>query len=316
MITLARLSIVMACVVAISRPVFAQDALTSAKDLYDAASYREALAALDRAEMATDIVEVDKYRALCQLALGLPRDAEHSLEHLALNRPLYSLDGSDASPRLLALFAEVRKRTLPEAAKQTYQRGRTSFDGGDMADATTQFQTVMKLADTAPPDQAALLGDLKMLAGGFLKLSEAAVQTPRSAEQVSQRASQPVLPQSAPGDAAPSAMPIGATPVAAPSATRVYDATFAGARPPVSVYRPVPSFVRPDSMRNFAFREGLIELEIDEQGAVTSAAIKKSAHIAYDPILLNAASKWRFQPATVNGQPVKYRALIAISIAP
>lgn len=295
--TTIRLFIALACIV-LASPVAAQDPLTDAKGLYEAASFREALTALDHAAPTSDVTEVDKYRALCLLALDLPRDAEQSLEHLAMNRPLFSLEGTDTSPRLVALFSAVRKRTLPDVAKQVYGRGRASFDAGDMADATTQFKAVIELADTAPPEHAALMSDLKVLAGGFLRLSEASGVKPKA---------EPQAPPSELASARPQSLPV--------SADRVYDSTSSVAQPPIAIAREVPSFVRPATMRGFTY-QGLIQVQIDEQGNVTSAAIKKSVNASYDANLLRAARKWRFQPATVDGHPVKYVATYAITVEP
>src|SRR4051812_8958111 len=123
------------CVTFCAAPAAAQDSLVHAKGLYDSASYSEALSALNQVAATVDVVEVEKYRALCLLALNRQKDAEQSLERLALARPLYTLDGSDASPKLVALFQDVRKRTMPEASKQAYQRARASFEKGEMAEA-------------------------------------------------------------------------------------------------------------------------------------------------------------------------------------
>ena len=293
MTTIGRCFVAIVCVAAFARPVVAQDALMDAKGLYEAASYREALTALDRVGTTGDPTETDKYRALCLMALGLQRDAERALEHLAMSRPLFTLEGTDASPRLVALFGDVRKRMVPEVAKQAYQRGRTSFDAGDMAGATLEFKAVVELADTAPPEHAALLGDLKVLAGGFLRLSEAAA--PKPAPKVA-AASVALAPPSGPVDG-------------------FYSVTNTDARAPFPLARPVPSWVRPASLRGFVF-QGVLELEIDQQGNVTSATMKKSVHAGYDPLLLAAAKKWRFQPAMVDGHPVKYRATFPITAEP
>ena len=36
----------------------------------------------------------------------------------------------------------------------------------------------------------------------------------------------------------------------------------------------------------------------------------------YDEIVVNAARNWRYQPAKVNGQPVKFRKSIRITVVP
>ena len=126
--TTTLLGIAAACAVSASVFVHAQEApLTRAKQLYEAASYSEALAVLKQTNTG-DVVEAETYRALCFLALGQPREAERALEHLVMARPFATLDASSVSPRVVAIFDDVRKRTIPAAAKEMYQRARTTFD--------------------------------------------------------------------------------------------------------------------------------------------------------------------------------------------
>jgi len=49
------------------------------------------------------------------------------------------------------------------------------------------------------------------------------------------------------------------------------------------------------------------DVVIDEAGRVESATIRRSISAPFDAELLASTEKWRFQPATRNGQPVKYR---------
>jgi outer membrane biosynthesis protein TonB len=37
---------------------------------------------------------------------------------------------------------------------------------------------------------------------------------------------------------------------------------------------------------------------------------------AYDKVVLGAAKTWQYQPATLNGKPVKYRKRIQITLVP
>ena len=95
--------------VAIAGGVLAQAAagdLDSAKALYAAASYEEALATLDQLG-AADSIQVNQYRALCLLALGRARDAEAPLQQIVSADPLYKLPAGEVSPRLVDLFRDV-----------------------------------------------------------------------------------------------------------------------------------------------------------------------------------------------------------------
>src|SRR5262245_47898268 len=86
--------------------------LDSAKALYAAASYEEALAALDQLGGGPDSIQVNEYRALCLLALGRARDAEAPLQQIVSADPLYKIPAAEVSPRLVDLFHDVRKRAL------------------------------------------------------------------------------------------------------------------------------------------------------------------------------------------------------------
>jgi len=55
---------------------------------------------------------------------------------------------------------------------------------------------------------------------------------------------------------------------------------------------------------------------IDETGAVESATLTAPINPAYDNIALLAAKTWLYKPATLNGQPVKYRKAIQIVLKP
>ena len=64
----------------------------------------------------------------------------------------------------------------------------------------------------------------------------------------------------------------------------------------------------------FPARDGILELIIDEAGLVEAAAMRLSVNPRYDNQLLSAVRGWKYQPATVDGNPVKFRKIINISI--
>ena len=57
-----------------------------------------------------------------------------------------------------------------------------------------------------------------------------------------------------------------------------------------------------------------IEVIVDENGNVESASMRQPVTPQYDKLALGAARGWHYQPATVNGVPVKYRKLIQITV--
>ena len=57
---------------------------------------------------------------------------------------------------------------------------------------------------------------------------------------------------------------------------------------------------------------GLLEIVIDEQGRVISAPYGCRCNPTFDQALLVAARDWSYSPATLNGQPVKFRKMIQV----
>jgi protein TonB len=60
----------------------------------------------------------------------------------------------------------------------------------------------------------------------------------------------------------------------------------------------------------------VMDIVIDIDGAVESATMASPPNPAYDKLVLQAAKTWQYQPATVNGRPVKYRKRIQLSLVP
>ncbi|MEO5739122.1 MAG: hypothetical protein ABIS29_00810, partial [Vicinamibacterales bacterium] len=101
-----------------------QELLASAKSLYESASYDAALSELSAID-STEVVDVvDTYRALCFLGLGRVGDAEQTLGRIVARTPLLVLSDADYSPRIVALFRDVRRKALPGAAQRLYSSAR------------------------------------------------------------------------------------------------------------------------------------------------------------------------------------------------
>jgi TonB family protein len=60
----------------------------------------------------------------------------------------------------------------------------------------------------------------------------------------------------------------------------------------------------------------IMDIIIDPTGAVESATMASPPNQAYDRLVLAASKTWQYQPATLNGTPVKYRKRIQISLVP
>src|SRR5262249_45346739 len=89
--------------------------LATAKTLYAAAAYEDALAMLNSLESKEGVEQVNQIRALCFLALGRSRDAEQAVEQIVVANPRYQIENAEVSPKLVTLFHEVRRRVLPNA---------------------------------------------------------------------------------------------------------------------------------------------------------------------------------------------------------
>jgi TonB family protein len=293
--------IAFACVVMVlagAPRVYAQAPLDVARDLYATAEYEKALGLLDdmiaRNQAGPKRDEVDLYRALCFLALNRRDDADRAVEMIVHRDPLYRAP-DDIAPRMRTAFGEAKKRLLPGIIQQHYNTAKAAFDDKNFGVAGDAFQRVldalndpdMRHAASQPP-----LSDMKTLAQGFRDLSIQAIPPP-------------------PPVAAFVAVP---PPVkAAPPVTRIYNGTEPGVVPPVAIVQEFPKYPGRVPSGGIA---GAVEIVIDQNGAVESATMQTPVLSGYDDIVLNAARKWRYEPARMNGQPVKFRKAIRITVVP
>jgi TonB family protein len=81
---------------------------------------------------------------------------------------------------------------------------------------------------------------------------------------------------------------------------------------PMIVRQDIPAL--PQNAMAMAKPRGLLEVVVDEQGRVVGMAVRGSIHPTYDSLLLSAARDWKYKPALLNGQPVKYRKLIQVTV--
>ena len=289
-VSLAALSLIIAA------PAGAAPDLANVRELYASASYAEALEVLGAFESADNTELVEQYRALCLLGLGRTEDAERALERIVMRRPLYVIPAADVSPRIVTMFHDIRRRSLPGAARQLYTRAKASYDSKDHATAVVQFKDVLALVKD--PDAAAegqSLTELKQLAEGFLALSEAAIAA----------AAAPPPPP------APAPAPVAEV-VKAPSVPRVYTASDADVIAPQAITRTMPGWRPPSTLIAQQSFRGTLEVIVNEQGTVDWAGISKPSFPSYDADLLSATKAWRFRPATKKGEPVKYRLAVEV----
>ena len=299
--------VVLTCVVlllAAAARVYAQAPLDVARDLYASADYEQALGLLDdliaRNDAGQKRQEAELYRALCFLALGKREDADRAVETIVQRDPLYRAP-EDIAPRMRTAFGDAKKRLLPAIVQQHYNSAKAAFDAKDFGAAGDGFQRVLDALNDPDMKHAASqspLADLKTLASGFRDLSVQAIPPP-------------------PPVAAILAVPPPVQQVQAQSqvvvATKIYNGTEPGIIPPVAIVQQFPKFPGRVPSGGIA---GAVEIVIDQQGSVESASMQSPMLSGYDDIVVNAARNWRYQPAKVNGQPVKFRKSIRITVVP
>ena len=271
--------------------------LAAARTLYASAEYGGALEMLNGLVSGTpagpERQAIDLYRALCFVAVGNAAEASRVIEAMILQDPLYRPSADDVPPRLRSAFTDARRKMLPAIIQQNYVAAKAAFDKKDYAAAAKGFTQV--LAGLGDPDIESAasqppLSDLKMLASGFQDLAAKAA---------------------APPPAPVAAAPPKVEPMVA-RAPRVYAPSDSDVVPPITTRQAVP----PYPGRVLVGGSVVMDIIIDESGAVESATIASPPNQAYDKLVLGAAKSWQYQPATLNGAPVKYRKRIQISLVP
>jgi TonB family protein len=280
-----------------------QDTLAAARDLYASAEYDSALKLLDRLSgtSSDDQQSIELYRSLCLLAIGRTQDAERSVEMIISRDPLYK-PGEDLSPRMRTAFSEAKKRLLPSIVQQQYTDAKGAFDKKQFESAASGFRRVMDalndpdmgIAANKPP-----LADLRTLASGFHDLSVKAM---------------PPVPAPQP---APAPQPVAAAPPAVAAVARPVPMIYTGDErnvvPPQTLAQTLPKYPGAVPPRGVT---GVVEVVIDEGGSVESASMVVPVTSSYDKMVMNAATKWVYVPAMMNGKPVKFRKRIQITVTP
>lgn len=276
------------------------DSLAAAKELYASAAYDDSLAMLTRLSptaASADALQIEEYQSLCLYALGRMADAESAIRDLIQHDPFFHLDGDDASPRVQAVFVDLRKQLLPRIAKDRYLAAKAEIEAKKYAAAESDLDQVHKIIDEARglgvTDGS--LDDLGTLVDGFRELA--------SAENA--RAAPPAGPT--PATAATSA------PLAPKESARaLYDMTDADVTPPVSINQSIPAVPREFSFE-LQDRKAVLALTIAADGHVEAAAMRQPFKSLYDQMVLNAAKNWRYKPAMKNGAPVRYTLVIELA---
>ena len=219
-----------------------------------------------------------EYRALALFALNRLPEADSVIEEMIQADPFYRPSEATLPPGIVIAFARARTRLIPTLVREEDERARSEFNEKRYTAAATGFERVLRLiretrnASGAPETPS--LKEFAALAGTMLAEIAARDRT------------------------------------ATPPAPTLFSAADRGVRPPVPIRQDIPPW-RPDNPTQGSF-EGQLDVVIDVEGNVQSATLKAPIHPAYDPTLLAAASKWKYRPATRNGQPVVFTATVSI----
>jgi len=271
----------------------AQDQLAHVRDLYSNAAYEDVLSTL-AVETSAPSPEVGQYKVFSLVALGRAAEAEKAAEAMIIANPRFQPD-RDASPRVRELFTSVRKRIAPDLLKSMYVNAKASLDRKDRDAAIQAFSEVIAVAEDADLRSDVMVGELRLLASGFLDLSRALPAAAPAAGPASENrvALVPDLPEPTPAPQRP-----------LPQIT-----------PAVPINERVPPLTAPEML---AGRElhGRIRLRIDAEGQVVSSEILTPSLVFYDEQLLAASRRWRYKPALANGSAVPSERIIEVALKP
>ena len=263
----------------------AQDTLEEAKAHYAAAAYEEALSTLTRIDAAPALnkVELEQYRAFCFIALGKMAEAERAVASLVAADPRYVPSPSVASPKVLQLVSDMRRKELPGIARKLFDEGKAAYKEKELPRAQRNFQLLLQLLDDPALKGRPENEDLRALADGFVALLDSA--------------SAPAPP-----------------PPATATETVIRTSGTPAMEPPVAIQQTLPEWMPTDKFAGSRDYVGSIKVTIGIDGRVKSAAIEKATHPIYDARLLQVAKGWLYKPATRNGEPVESEKVIAIQL--
>ena len=174
------MAITLTCLVASSSIGLAatpDDTLVAARAAYLATDYEHALTILSAPGDPTLADQSDVYRALCLLALGRMNDVDRVLRSIATRNPSFRMSDAEVTPRMIALYEEVRRSTVEGMARDAYADGKMHFDAGRFAEASARFGAAIALLgpDDRSQGEGSQADDLRQLARGFKDLADSEI---------------------------------------------------------------------------------------------------------------------------------------------
>ena len=191
---------------------------------------------------------IDLYRTLCLFAVGRRDDADRAIEAIIARDPLYR-PADDLSPRMRTAFSDAKKRLLPAIVQQQYTDAKAAFERKEFEAAAGAFKRVIDALNDRDIGAAAQQPPLSDLRDAGSRILRPECQRDSAA-------------------AATAACPHRRRQVNLPP--RIYMGDEADVRPPVTIAQELPRYPGPVPLGGF---KGIVEVLIDETGAVESAAM-------------------------------------------
>ena len=91
---------------------------------------------------------------------------------------------------------------------------------------------------------------------------------------------------------------------------KIYSRSDASVTPPRQVYPALPADPAPGTRREDLT---VLDLVVAADGQVEHVRMRTSPRDVHEFMLVSAAKAWRFEPATVDGRPVRFRHSVAIT---
>ena len=252
-----------------------QVTLQQAIDLYWNGEYERTLQLLGSELAADQVVEGRRYRAFSLVALGRNDEARAEFHTLLESDPSHALDSALVSPKIVEQFELARQ----ELAASLLEQGKTAYFDGRYDEA---FGLLEKLLEVDP---SSLLGkEYLQLARERIDLEQ------RTAALEPEVPQEPEVPEVDPN--------------------RVYN-IGGNVTEPVPV-RQTPPRYPPWDASNGTEGDVILRLTIGRDGTVESADVVRSLNQRMDAEAIRAARTWRYEPARLNGQPVRAFKIISI----
>ena len=252
-----------------------QVTLQQAIDLYWNGEYERTLQLLGSELAADQVVEGRRYRAFSLVALGRNDEARAEFHTLLESDPSHALDSALVSPKIVEQFELARQ----ELAASLLEQGKTAYFDGRYDEA---FGLLEKLLEVDP---SSLLGkEYLQLARERIDLEQ------RTAALEPEVPQEPEVPEVDPN--------------------RVYN-IGGNVTEPVPV-RQTPPRYPPWDASNGTEGDVILRLTIGRDGTVEGADVVRSLNQRMDAEAIRAARTWRYEPARLNGQPVRAFKIISI----